>query len=96
MRSLLFLLIHAFTTLARLLGPGGLKTVLAENLLIKQQLLMMNRSRRRAPALSPADRILLEWLSLFVTPRRLFRAAVVITLRGGDHATEIPSSADKA
>jgi len=78
MRSFLFLLIQAFTTLARLLGPGGLKAVLAENLLIKQQLLVMNRSRRRSPALSPADRILLGWLSLFLTPRRLLRAAVVI------------------
>ena len=39
MRSLLLLLVHAFTTVARLLGPGGIKAVLAENLLIKQQLL---------------------------------------------------------
>jgi len=69
---------HAFTTLARLLGPGGIKTVLAENLLIKQQLLVINRSRHRAPALSPADRIFMGWLSLFLTPRRLLRAAVAI------------------
>ena len=78
MRSLLFLLIHAFTTFARLLGPGGLKAVLAENLLIKQQLLVMTRSRYRAPALSSVDRICLGWLSLFIIPRRLLLAAVVI------------------
>jgi putative transposase len=78
MRSLLLLLIHAFATLARLLGPGGIKSVLAENLLIKQQLLVINRSRHRAPALSPADRIFMGWLSLFLTPRRLLRAAVAI------------------
>ncbi len=78
MRSLLLLLVHAFTTLACLLGPSGLKSVLAENLLMKQQLLVMKRARRRARALLPVDRIVLGWLSLLVTPRRLLRAAVVI------------------
>ncbi|MHB8415706.1 MAG: hypothetical protein ACYDDA_12665 [Acidiferrobacteraceae bacterium] len=74
MRSLLILLVHALTTLARLLGPGGMRSVVAENLLIKHQLLVINRSRHRVPALSPADRILLGWLPLFVTPRRLLQA----------------------
>jgi transposase InsO family protein len=78
MRSFLFLLIHLLTTLAKLLGPGGIKAVLAENLLIKQQLLVIHRSRHRAPALSPIDRIFMGWLSLFIIPRRLLRAAVVI------------------
>ncbi len=78
MRSLLFLLIHFLTTLARLLGPGGLKAVLAENLLIKHQLLVINRSRHRAPALSPLDRVCLGWLSVFITHRRLRRVTVVI------------------
>ena len=59
MRSFLFLLIHLLTTLAKLLGPGSLKAVLAENLLIKQQLQVINRSRRRAPAMSSIDRICL-------------------------------------
>ena len=78
MRSLLFLFIYFLTTLAKLLGPGGIKAVLAENLLIKQQLLVINRTRYRAPALWPVDRVCMGWLSLFITPRRLLRAAVVI------------------
>jgi transposase InsO family protein len=78
MRPFLFLFIHFLTTLARLLGPGGIKSVLAENLLIKQQLLVIHRSRHRAPALLPGDRIFLGWLSLFIAPRRLLRAAVII------------------
>lgn len=78
MRSLLFLFIYFLTTLAKLLGPGGIKAVHAENLLIKQQLLVINRTRYRAPALSPVDRVCMGWLSLFITPRRLLRAAVVI------------------
>lgn len=78
MKSVLLLFAHFLTTLARLLGPGGVKAVLAENLLIKQQLLVMNRSRYRSPALSPVDRVCMGWLSLFLTPRRLLRAAVAI------------------
>ncbi len=78
MRSFLFLLIHLLTTRAKLLGPGGIKSVLAETLLIKQKLLIINRSRHRAPALSSVDRIFLGWLSLFITPRRLLRAAVMV------------------
>lgn len=69
MRSLLFLFIYFLTTLAKLLGPGGIRAVLAENLLIKQQLLVINRTRYRAPALSPVDRACMGWLSLFITPR---------------------------
>ena len=53
MKSVLLLLAHFLTTLARLLGPGGLKTVLAENLLIKHQLLVLSRSRQRAPPYHP-------------------------------------------
>jgi hypothetical protein len=31
------------------LGPGGVRSVVAESVLIKQQLLIRNRSRQRAP-----------------------------------------------
>ena len=47
--SSLLLLIHFVTVLARLLQPGGVRGLVAENLLIKQQLLILNRTRRRAP-----------------------------------------------
>lgn len=78
MKSVLLLFAHFLTTLARLLGPGGLKAVLAENLLIKHQLLVLNRSRQRAPALSPVDRMFMGFWTLFMKPRRLLRAAVAI------------------
>ena len=78
MRDLLILVVHLLTTVAKLLGPGGTKAVVADSLLMKQQLLVMNRSRRRAPSLSALDRILLGFWSLFLPPRRLPRAAVMI------------------
>ena len=48
MRDLTVLLLHLLTTLARLLGPSGMRAMVAETLLIKHQLLILNRSWRRA------------------------------------------------
>jgi len=78
MKDLLILLVHLLTTVAKLLGPGGARTVVANSLLMKQQLLVINRSRRRAPNLSALDRFLLGFWSLFLDPRRLRQAAVII------------------
>ncbi len=58
MRDLAILLIHLIVTFARLLGPGGLRSVVAESLLVKHQLLILNRSRERAPNLKPMDRVI--------------------------------------
>jgi len=56
MKELLLLLAHLLSTIAKLLGPGGAKTVVAQSLIMKQQLLIVNRSRRRAPRLCALDR----------------------------------------
>ena len=48
MRDPIILLVHLIATLARLMGPGGLRSVVAESVLVKQQLLILNRSRHRA------------------------------------------------
>jgi hypothetical protein len=66
------------TTLAKLLGPGGAKAIVADSLLMKQQLLIVNRSRRRAPNLTATDRLLLGFWSLFLNPRGIRRAAVIL------------------
>jgi hypothetical protein len=48
MKVLLLMLAHLLATLAKLLGPGGAKAIVADSLLMKQQLLIVSRSRRRA------------------------------------------------
>jgi putative transposase len=58
MKDLLILLAHLLTTVAKLPGLGGARAVVADSLLIKQQLLVIHRSRRRAPNLSTLDRLL--------------------------------------
>lgn len=78
MKDLLILLAHLLTTIAKLLGPGGTRAIVADSLLMKQQLLVINHSRQRAPNLSALDRFLFGFWSLFLDPRRLWRSAVII------------------
>jgi len=78
MKGLLFVLAHLLTTLASLLGPGGSRAIVADSLLLKQQLLIINRSGKRAPNLTATDRILLGFWSLFLSPRRIRRSSVII------------------
>jgi hypothetical protein len=49
MRELLALLAHLMVTSARLLGPGGVKGVVAESLLLKHQLLIINQPAEASP-----------------------------------------------
>jgi putative transposase len=71
MKHPLILLAHLLTTAAKLLGSGGAQAIVADSLLMKQQLLVINRSRRRAPNLSALDRLLLGFWSLFLNTRRI-------------------------
>ena len=73
-----FLLFELLSTLAKLARPGGGRSVIAENLLLKQQLIIHSKSRQRAPNLNTRDRALLGFMSLFLSPRRIVRAAVII------------------
>ena len=78
MRNLAVLFIHLIAVLARLLGPGGVRSVVAESLLLKLQLLIVNRSRQRVPNLSAWDRILAGWMVLLLRPTRLLRSAIAL------------------
>jgi putative transposase len=78
MRDCLILLVHLIVTLARLAGPGGLRSVVAESVLVKHQLLILNRGRKRAPNLRAADRVLAGLCTVFVRPARVVRSAIVV------------------
>ncbi len=78
MKDALILLAHVLRTVTRLLGPGGARAVVAESVLMKQQLLVLNPSRRRAPNLSSLDRLLLGFWSLLLGAGRISRAAVIL------------------
>src|SRR5216684_239526 len=78
MRDLAVLVLHILATVARLVGPGGARAVVAESVLVKQQLLILNRSRRRSPNLRLGDRVVAGVCTLFMRPRRLVRSAIVL------------------
>jgi putative transposase len=77
-RDLAVLFIHLIATFGKLLGPGGARSIIAESLLLKQQLIVLNRGRERAPNLTPMDRIVAGLSTFFIHPGRLARAAVVL------------------
>jgi transposase InsO family protein len=81
MIHLLVLAVHVLATIAKLLRPGGVRAVVAESLLLKQQLLISGRARRRAPNLNSFDRIVLGLTSLFIPESRLPKLAVVLKPR---------------
>jgi len=51
MRDVVILFVHVIVNLLRLAGPGGLRSVVAESVLVKHQLRILNRGRKRAPNL---------------------------------------------
>ena len=77
MRDLAVLLLHLLATVARLAGPGGARSVVAESVLVKHQLLILNRSRKRSPHLRSADRVVAGLCAVFMRPGRLMRSAIV-------------------
>src|SRR6516162_4818515 len=78
MRHLVVLFVHFIATLARLLGPGGVRSLVAESLILKHQLLIVKRSRQRSPNLCTSDRILAGLMALLVRTTRLLRSAIVL------------------
>ncbi len=78
MRDLAILFIHLVVTVARLFGPGGARSIIAESLLVKHQLLILNRSRVRAPVFRPSDRAIVGLCAILMRPARLLRSAIVL------------------
>jgi len=78
MRAILVLLVRLLSRVVTHLGTGGARAVLAENLLLRPQLLVLRRNRQRAPRLSLVDRMLLGFGASFLNPRRLRCTAIIL------------------
>ncbi|MCU1335403.1 MAG: hypothetical protein JWO19_984 [Bryobacterales bacterium] len=72
------LFFHLIVVVVRLARPGGFRSVVAESVLVRHQLLILNRGRKRAPNLRAADRIISGLCTLFMRPERVPRSAVVL------------------
>jgi hypothetical protein len=78
MRLLFTLIAQLLVTLARLTRPGGVWAVADESLAVKHQLLIVKRSQRRSPNLTPSGRMILGFGTLLVSPRRSGKISVVL------------------
>ena len=78
MRDWLVLIAHLIVTTIRTVTPGGARAVITESLLVKHQLLILNRSRKKAPKLRALDRLLLGLGAMLVSPQRILKVAVAI------------------
>jgi hypothetical protein len=78
MRDFIILLIHVIVTMVRLAGPGGLRSVVAESAMVRHQLLILKRGRKRGPNLRASDRIATGLLALLISPARILRSAIVL------------------
>jgi hypothetical protein len=67
-RDIVIVFVHLIVTLVRLARPGGLRSVVAESVLVKHQLRILNRGRKRAPNLRPEDRIVVGLCTEFDRP----------------------------
>jgi len=74
MRDVVILFVHLIVTAVRLARPGGLRSVVAESVLVKHQLLILNRGRKRAPNLRSSDRVIAGLCTLFMRPVRVLRS----------------------
>ena len=78
MRDIFALFLHVIVTVIRLARPGGLRSVVAESTLVRHQLLILNRGRKRAPNLRVSDRIIAGFCTLLMCPARVLRSAIVL------------------
>jgi transposase InsO family protein len=78
MMNFLLTLLHLAVMTAKLCGPGGVRAVIAENLVLTQQLLVLRRGRRQAPSLTPSDRLVCGFWSLFLRPSRVRKLSIAV------------------
>mgnify|MGYP001292339758 CR=1 FL=1 len=78
MENLFVAFAHILSTIAKLLRPGSAKALVSENFLLNQQLFIINRSRLRAPNLTPLDRLFFGFFATLLGPRRTAQSAITI------------------
>src|SRR5215813_11978121 len=78
MRDIFVLFLYVIITLMRLARPGGVRSVVAESVLVKHQLLILTRSRKRAPNLHAFDRIIAGLCDALIRQARVARSAIIL------------------
>jgi hypothetical protein len=87
MCNIVILVVHLIVTVVRLARPGGLRSVVGESVLLKHQLCILKRGRKRAPNLHAAERAAHRDL----TPRMPGPHVILDHDRPGDETTRLPT-----
>jgi len=77
-RDMLVLFIHVVVTLVRLWKPGGFRAVVAESVLVRHQLLILKRGRKRSPNLRVYDRVIAGLCTFLMRPARVLKSAIIL------------------
>ena len=69
MKEAITFFIYFIFTILKAIRPGGIKSIVAENLAIKQQLIIIKRKSKisKSPRLTPFQRIFVSFLSFFMS-----------------------------
>ncbi len=78
MKHFFMVLTYLISLISNFFKHDGMKAVVVENLLLKQQSLVFTRSRKRAPNLSSLDRFFLGLWAIYLDPRRIKRVAILV------------------
>ena len=79
MMNLINILIEFLVLAVKLHRPGGLKAVVAENLVLRQQLIVVSRKNGRSPPLKFVDRFLFGLLAFGLSLKRLNKISIAIS-----------------
>ncbi len=78
MKMSAILIVHLLVTLVKLLLPGGVRTIVAENMALKQQLITLKRKQKRCPKLSSFERFFFGFIANLTGKHCVYHYAVVI------------------
>lgn len=78
MLNLLQSLYIIFRMLFKSVQPGGISSIIAENICLRQQLIILSRNKKRCPSLLNIDRFTFGLFSQYIPYKRLIRLAILI------------------
>jgi len=78
MLRFIILILHFIRIILMLSRPQGIKTLLAENMMLRKQLIKLSKRQKRAPKLSFIDRLFFTITAHFINPYRLIKSAIII------------------
>ena len=72
------LILNFIALYLRLIVPGGARAIAAENIALRNQLVILSRQQKRVPKLATADRIIFGILASIISIKRLSKISIVL------------------